>query len=158
MTFRKTCLEPIASGMRKRCSNAWISKLGTGALAIILAVAISGCGRPVYNVFNSALQPTTPKLEETLQVSVTLSIFSGLLSVQNVSAESITVRRVTINGKYIADHWPTPMGGRGEKFETTQLESGRGIMLWLSPEWPRPINVSIETDRGTLNTKMKYEG
>lgn len=116
----------------------------------------AGCGRPIYNVFNVPTSPPQPALEEILQVETTLTIFSGILSVRNVGEEPITIRKVVINDKYAAEHWITSMGGRGAVFEPTRIEMGKGVMLFLSPEWPRPIKVSIETDRGTLVSKLKY--
>lgn len=125
--------------------------------AIIVFVAFSaGCGRPVYNIFNTQNTPAQPALEEVLEVETALTIFSGVLTVRNVGEEPITIRKVIINDKYVADHWVTSMAGRGAVFEPSRIEMGKGVMLFLSPEWPRPIKVSIETDKGTLVSKLKY--
>lgn len=138
-------------------------ELGSG-ISVFFAVSVisvalasmTGCGRPIYNVFNVPTSPPQPALEEVLQVETTLTIFSGILSVRNVGEEPITIRKVVINDEYAAEHWITSMGGRGAVFEPTRIEMGKGVMLFLSPEWPRPIKVSVETDRGTLVSKLKY--
>lgn len=133
-----------------------ISVLFAVSVVLVVLASMTGCGRPIYNVFNVPTSPPQPALEEVLEVETALTIFSGVLTVRNVGEEPITIRKVIINDKYVADHWVTSMAGRGAVFEPTRVDMGKGVMLWLSGEWPRPIKVSIETDKGTLVSKLKY--
>lgn len=122
-------------------------------LALIL---LSGCGRPVVNVFNLPT-PQEQKAEAVLDVETSITAFSGMLLVRSKSEKPITIRKTTINGKYVAEYVPTSMGGRGARFEPRQLEMGKGVVLWLDGAWPRPTTVDVETDRGTFSFKLTYQ-
>ncbi len=95
-------------------------------------------------------------MEKTLEVETSLTLFFGLVSIRNIGDTPVTVRRVTINGKYVAENLPTPLGGRGEKYEPKPIETGRQVVLWLSPEWPQPVKIDVETDKGTMTVRLKY--
>ncbi len=130
----------------------------TFRLFILIAIfaQLSGCGQPIYNIFNVSSQREQEKLEKTLEVETSLTLFFGLVSIRNIGDTPVTVRRVTINGKYVAENLPTPLGGRGEKYEPKPIETGRQVVLWLSPEWPQPVKIDVETDKGTMTVRLKY--
>jgi len=126
-------------------------------ILVIILAQFSGCGQPVFNIFNVPSQREQEKLEKSLEVETSLTLFFGLVSIRNIGDSPVTVRRVTINGKYVAEYLPAPLGGRGEKYEPHPIETGRQVVLWLSPEWPQPVKIDVETDKGTMTVRLKHD-
>lgn len=115
-----------------------IFKLSLNLLAFVMVLYLAGCDEPELEV--GTLYPAPWVVPQ--------------LTIRNVDSRAIAVQSVIVNGKYEVTHlWSF---GTPQEYPHDPMETGRGMVLRLDPNWPRAINVQIKTDRGTVERTFKY--